>query len=66
VGGAPDGRRGASVGTDDEKFLKELAEQLLKIAMECNDARSRDQIIMAANRCIDRIDPKRRPKPPTN
>jgi len=54
------------VGTDDEKFLKELAEQLLKIAMECNDARSRDQIIMAANRCIDRIDPKRRPKPPTN
>jgi hypothetical protein len=51
---------------DDDKFLKELAEQLLKIAMDCNDGKSRDHIIMAANRCIDRIDPKRKPKPVTN
>ena len=65
-GCAPDGPQGTSVGTDDDKFLKELAEQLLKIAMDCNDARSRDHIIMAANRCIDRIDPKRQPRPATN
>ena len=45
-----------------DKFLKELAEQLLKIAMDCTDGKARDRIIMAANRCLDRIDPKRQPR----
>jgi hypothetical protein len=47
------------VETADEKFLRDLAEQLLKIAMDCTDSKSRDRIIVSANRCLDRIDPKR-------
>jgi hypothetical protein len=51
------------VETADEKFLRDLAEQLLRIAMDCTDGKSRDLVIMAANRCLDRIDPKRHLKP---
>jgi hypothetical protein len=47
------------VETADEKFLRELAEQLLRIAMDCTDGKSRDMIVVSANRCLDRIDPKR-------
>jgi hypothetical protein len=51
------------VETTDERFLRELAEQLLRIAMDCTDGKSRDMVIVAANRCLDRIDPKRKAKP---
>jgi len=51
------------VSSPDAEFLKQLAEQLLKIAMDCVDGKSRDRIIMAANQCLDRIDPKRAPRP---
>jgi len=59
---APVGERG--VETADEKFLRDLAEQLLKIAMDCTDGKSRDMIIVSANRCLDRIDPKRQASAP--
>src|SRR5262245_41556858 len=72
---AKDGARHARLGvrrrwgrgcveTVDEKFLRDLAEQLLKIAMDCTDGKSRDMIIVSANRCLDRIDPKRQASPP--
>jgi hypothetical protein len=48
------------VETADQRFLRDLAEQLLKIAMDCTDGKARDKVIMAANSCLDRIDPKRR------